>query len=543
MSRPSAPNVCSVDCEPRSATNWRAVAAAGLVGLLALTSVAVFMIVGPSLGKQPQVERSSLMARPSRTNERWAPPPVHLTSAPLPPQAAVWESVLAPRPVPHEAQQPTVVASARPVPERVPAPTLVIAEPLSGPEPQSRAPTMRFRQLQSLPEHLLAEQLQRLSTEVSLDTVKDTSKKLYNQGKDSSSKVKTAPIAELLEQRKDLAGLPLQAEADCQLATADGKSMQLLSTRIRGNLAPLRRDRRPTPDYDDPDLAAASLQSTSFSDKEWRQKEVVPTLAQTLQAQGLPLRLVLVRLLAEQEGPAASAALARRAIFDLSPDIRETAVQALRKRPAAEYRQVFLDGLRYPVNAMAEHAAEALAALQDREAAPALVKLLDLPDPSAPVSGKDGRLRMPELVRINHLANCLLCHAPSHDRQDLVRGLIPTPGEPLPVVYYESRSGNFVRADITYFRQDFSLVHRVAEPNKWPPEQRFDYLIRTRTLSQEEAASWRFAQVTAVPQEAPPSYPQREAVLFTLRAVVNREAGPRSEDWKRVLVEERLSQQ
>ena len=37
-----------------------------------------------------------------------------------------------------------------------------------------------------------------------------------------------------------------------------------------------------------------------------------------------------------------------------------------------------------------------------------------------------------ELVRVNHLANCLLCHAPSFQRGDLVRGAVPTPGLPLP---------------------------------------------------------------------------------------------------------------
>jgi hypothetical protein len=35
-------------------------------------------------------------------------------------------------------------------------------------------------------------------------------------------------------------------------------------------------------------------------------------------------------------------------------------------------------------------------------------------------------------VRINHLGNCLLCHSPSTSRADLVRGAVPTPGQPLP---------------------------------------------------------------------------------------------------------------
>ena len=113
-------------------------------------------------------------------------------------------------------------------------------------------------------------------------------------------------------------------------------------------------------------------------------------------------------------------------------------------------------------------------------------------------------------------------------------------GQPLREEYYESRSGDFVRADITYFRQSFSLVHRVPDPGKWPAEQRFDYLIRSREMSKEEEASWRYAQETAVPREGPASYPQREAVLFVLRALLGKDAGTRSEDWRELLEKDGL---
>jgi hypothetical protein len=53
---------------------------------------------------------------------------------------------------------------------------------------------------------------------------------------------------------------------------------------------------------------------------------------------------------------------------------------------------------------------------------------------------------------------CLLCHAPSVNKEGgLVRGLVSTPGEAPPVQYYESQGGDFVRADIPFLRQDFSV--------------------------------------------------------------------------------------
>jgi hypothetical protein len=119
------------------------------------------------------------------------------------------------------------------------------------------------------------------------------------------------------------------------------------------------------------------------------------------------------------------------------------------------------------------------------------------------------------LVRINHLGNCALCHAPSTAKDDPIRGLVPTRGEPLPVVYYESKMGSFIRADVTYLKQDFSVTQPVAEPNKWPAQQRFDYLVRERELSNDEVGRMRCAQ--AANPEQPSSYPQREAVLWALK--------------------------
>src|SRR5262249_37410461 len=148
---------------------------------------------------------------------------------------------------------------------------------------------------------------------------------------------------------------------------------------------------------------------------------------------------------------------------------------------------------RYPWIPAQQHAAEALVALRHEDATPQLVRLLDETPGTQPFTvgqGKKETVLVRELVRVNHLANCVLCHAPSFDRGDLARGAVPTPGQPLPTPVttpqYYDRGGHFVRADITYLRQDFSVVQTVGNPGRWPANQRYDYLVRLRRLTAQE---------------------------------------------------------
>jgi hypothetical protein len=137
---------------------------------------------------------------------------------------------------------------------------------------------------------------------------------------------------------------------------------------------------------------------------------------------------------------------------------------------------------------------------------------LEEPDPSAPFYEGEKRV-VRELVRINHLRNCMMCHAPSRSvEREPVRGQIPKPGVPLPPVdqYYGSGDGIFVRADVTYIKQDFAVMQPVGAAAPWPEMQRFDFVVRTRPATEEELA---IAQ-----QKGPEaSYPQRDAVLWALK--------------------------
>jgi hypothetical protein len=113
-----------------------------------------------------------------------------------------------------------------------------------------------------------------------------------------------------------------------------------------------------------------------------------------------------------------------------------------------------------------------------------------------------------EVVRVNHPKNCVLCHTPSFQQADLVRGAVPDPRQPLPPpttpAYYE-RGGQFVTADTTYLRQDFSVVQPVIDSGNWPKHQRFDYFVTLRKVDSQPAV------------EPSPDSPYRKAVGFALR--------------------------
>jgi hypothetical protein len=326
---------------------------------------------------------------------------------------------------------------------------------------------------------------------------------------------------------------------ECQVGKESAENLQVLSRKLRiylaGSVPRDGIDTRPDPVA----LRRKLLEGPDAERGDWQQPEAVPTLTQLLQAEDRPLRLLLVELLARIKGRAASQALAQRALFDLSDEVREAAVAALRERPRDDCRRLLLDGFRYPWPPVADHAAEALVALRDRDSVPDLVRLLDEPDPALPAfAGRaDGRLGpavVSELVRVNHLKNCLLCHAPSLAPNEPVRGLVPTPGQPVPPAfspqYYESTTGIFVRADVTYLKQDFSVPQPVVRPEPWPASQRFDYLVRTRPAAVDE--------LTALLARRD-GYPQREAVLFALRELTGKDAGPTALDWQSVLASAR----
>jgi hypothetical protein len=241
----------------------------------------------------------------------------------------------------------------------------------------------------------------------------------------------------------------------------------------------------------------------------------------------------------------ATRALARLAIYSQEQEVREAAIESLKTRREKDYTPVFLQGLRYPWPQVAKRAAEAIVELKCDSLLPQLVDLLDEPDPRQPISGTNkGKpsKAVRELVKINHLRNCMLCHpahgpdeverfAPPDSIESLAVGALPVPGE-----FFEPYSvpklDLFVRGDVTYLRQDFSVMLPVRGADFGPEQQRFDFVVRTRLVSEKEAEIFRdklakrgLGAVT----------PYERAILYALRELTGRDTEPTAAAWRKIL--------
>jgi hypothetical protein len=267
----------------------------------------------------------------------------------------------------------------------------------------------------------------------------------------------------------------------------------------------------------------------------------IAALMQVLAPESADLRLGLVKYLSAVAHPEATRALARLVLFSAEDEVRQAAVDALQVRRERDYTAVLLQGLRYPWPAVARRAADALVRLERTDLVPQLVDALDEPDPRAPVvrevNGKKETVAR-ELVRVNHHRSCLLCHAPGNTgtvSPESLTAAVPVPGEPLPSPsqgYVTTSPDLLIRVDVTYLRQDFSALQPVADANPWPEMQRFDYLVRTRALTDEEAEAFRRQFGTREPDR--PS-PYQRAVLAALRELTGRDTEPTAAAWRRTL--------
>jgi HEAT repeat protein len=356
----------------------------------------------------------------------------------------------------------------------------------------------------------------------------------------------------LLLKRPDLMSLPLRLGDASMLTQRSADTLEKLSRKLRvylDNGAPVN-DKGERPDLQ---KVCTALHTELRGEKpEWLRPEAVPTMLQLLTHENKQVRLMLLELLQAIPGKASTSALARRAVFDVDPEVRQTAVAALRDRPLPDSRRVFVEMLRYPWPPAADHAAEALVNLGDRAAVGQLVAALDKPDPQAPQPDGKGGSFVREIVRIHHLTNCLLCHPPASSAKDPVLGADPvltraqanaalsqasqalasTPG----AHSYGGKSNGalLLRGDVTFLRQDFSLLQTVpstlvaslqATGPLSAPTQRFDFVVRKRTLPRKGEAAPKEPSAERV------TYPQQESVLFALRELTGRDQGKSYADW------------
>jgi HEAT repeat protein len=418
--------------------------------------------------------------------------------------------VAGPQPLPSQEQQDT------PPKEDISPPAEKPEKPVEA-KPQEPAPGLRVvvkRRVERTEEDLVKQIAE--ATTVALDR---TAKRVdSNAAIAAGLKAHTSGITNhdttlaMIDQRADLAGLPLRRGTACRLPRAAAAHFDDSAKILRGKVSR-------------PDELRMTLADESKQNK-WLKKETVPVLMQMLTPEVAPVREVLVEHLSRIPHKEATAALTQLALFDLHPQVRARAINALSDRPVKEYRGALLKGFEYPWPAVADHAAEALVALKMKDTVPNLAMLLDKPDPRAPYGKPNTNQRfVKEMVRVNHLRNCLLCHAPSFQAQDKVRGVVPPTNQPLSPAYYAPATGIFVRADVTYLKQDFSRMLAVAKPGKWPAVQRFDFFVRERFATERDQRE-RIARRKAGP------YEQQEALVFALRELTGRDPGPTVADWK-----------
>jgi sugar lactone lactonase YvrE len=488
-------------------------------GLVAGAALAAGVMLWPDRAPPP-LPAEQTMARVEVVLPTYSAP-----VAPVTPPAPVVSTIAAPVPVPREQVVP-------------PRPFRVEVAPLPAPARRAEAGAnaaagpLVVRRRRDLDEEKLRLLIAKVP-ELALDRTADRkdSKDLLAQAQRAAQERRPDEVGPLVMLRRgDLAGLPLRMGDACKMSPSLADHLQNDATVLRGVVQKISEPavsrpgepegKRPTP---------ADTFETATRGEHWNTGEAVPALNQVLMAENESVRSLLVERLARIPGKQATLALAQRALFDLHPEVRRLALEGLRPRPQVEVVPALLDGLRHPWSVVADHAAEALVALHVTDAVPHLVRLLDEPDPSlaAKKPGTD-QWQLREMVRVNHFRNCLMCHAASFDTQDKVRGPIPRPDQPLPspVAYYRSPGEIFVRADVTYLKQDFSAGLPVAEHGPWPAVQRFDFLVRQRPATEPE-----IVQAMQAARE-PGQSEHRRAVLFALRELTGRDAGPDADDWK-----------
>jgi hypothetical protein len=382
-----------------------------------------------------------------------------------------------------------------------------------------------------------------------------------------NTKKMDAFVETLVASRSDVHGLPFIMGDACRLSAERGQH-------FLGELGMLRAA------MGNPAAMASQLPNpTAQPENESAARARVAALVQVIGPEGQQMGQQMVKYLSTLSHVDATRALAKLAIFSEEDQVRQDAVAALGVRSEKDVNAILLAGLNYPWPAVAQRAADAIVKLKRTDLAPQLVDVLDLPDPRAPqTQEKDGKkvTVVRELVRVNHLRNCLLCHSPGTaatarnvplgtegppvreveqlDRKGGSRLAvattltvpIPLPNQQLPTPSPRGGYGQFtqpetplVSFDVTYLRQDFSVKLAVADAQPWPEQQRFDFLVRTREITEKEARAYRDLLRPAKDGDLSPY--QRTAVA-SLRLLTGRDAEPTAAAWRSVLDKSKTSE-
>ena len=356
------------------------------------------------------------------------------------------------------------------------------------------------------------------------------------QGGNSRDGVALEPLRAVLAERTDLQGLPLVMGNECKSDATETSDLRQVSSSLGRTIGVFNgslgsRDNAQNDAFRN--LSIKEMVSYCMQDRaDDPSSQKLKTIDQILQIDHPRLRLEMIGALRKSGSAAALKLMVNKAKFDLEPEVRIAATDALADIEPDKFRHHLLEGLTYPWHVVAEHSAEALVRLNDQGAVPKLIEMLDLPHPHFPFQD-NGMLVQRELVGINHMRNCLLCHAPSISSGDSVRGLIPHSSRPLPRHYYDANGmatevPYAVRADVTYLEQDFSLVQPVKNSGPWPRDQRFDYVVQKKRLTPVEAEGVA-RRISQSPNR------NRNAIIFALRELTGQTpADNSSSHWRAI---------
>ncbi len=370
---------------------------------------------------------------------------------------------------------------------------------------------------------------------------KETMAKLLRRINELNGKKTDGFVEGLIQERPDLAGLPFAMGDACRTRSQDHQwfrdEVAVIQERLRLAKAHQLPEHRADAFWEVHEGGLQAKAPSSKQDLERFMSARYAALTQILAPDTPAMRLGLVRNLASASNAAATRSLVVLAVFAPEREVRLAALDALQSRSTENCNDVLLKGLRYPWPPVVRQTTEAIAALKRKDLIPQLVAMLDEPDPRSPsvreVKGKKTIVAR-ELVRINHHRSCVLCHAPA-DRDTpnavlTVQSPLPDDAPLEPGQYYGHDL--LVRIDVTYLRQDFSVLFPAQLARFKGKMERFDFLVQERTLSELEAEEYR--RVLEGKNDAKLA-PHRIAALEALRKLTGRNAAPNSKAWQKTV--------
>lgn len=431
-----------------------------------------------------------------------------------------------------------------------------VADLLPKPLPVRRLPDWTNENLAMVPELAIGEPVARtLTKEKAMEATAHILAKINHLNQQKTDGFMLA----LLERRADLRGLPVRMGEECRTHEEQAKIFALVADAVHQAMQSAKgKDNVPLEDAEKfwkvlTEINVLGIVGGDGSAKvrinraniECLHRAIVAALMQILMPESEVFRTGLAKYLASVPHADATRALAKLAIFSPEDEVRAAAIDGLKLRRERDYTDVLMQGFRYPLPAVAKRSAEALVKLERSDLAANLIDVLERPDPRLPVTekhgGKDATV-VRELVRVNHHRNCVLCHAPGNPEttpEGVLTVAVPLPNEPL----VKPAQGGYqstppaspdivVRIDTTYLRQDFSVMMPVADAHPWPEMQRFDFLVRTRTLTPAEAEAYEPCCATEEPGRLSPYH---RAALFALRELTGRDTEPTAAAWRKLL--------